>query len=66
VEGPTDELNIDAPGGANVGPLLNHLASVKTGGVDDDFVDMSPLEDASNHDRSPSRQRLSTPTLDFP
>jgi len=27
---------------------------------------MSPLEDASDHDRSPSRQGLSTPTSNFP
>jgi len=35
---------------------MNDLAYDKTGGVEDDFVDMPPLEDASNHDRSPSRQ----------
>jgi len=45
---------------------LDHLASDKTGGVEDDFVDMPSLEDASDHDRSPSRKGLSTPTLDFP
>jgi len=54
------------PGGANAGSLLGHLASDKTGGEEDDFVNMPPLEDTSYHDRSPSRQGLSTPTSDFP
>jgi len=55
VEGSTDKLNIDAPGGVNVGLLLKHLASDKTSGVEDDFANMPPLEDVSDHDRSPSR-----------
>ena len=46
--GPT--LNIDVPGGANAGSPLDHLASDKLGGVEDDFADMPPLEDASNHE----------------
>jgi len=66
VEGPTDKLKIDATSGANTGSLLGHLASNRTGGKEDDFVDMPLLEDASDHDRSPSRQGLYTPTLDFP
>jgi len=66
VEGPTDKLKIDAPGGAKAGSLLGHLAFDKKGGGEDDFADMPPLEDASDHDRSPSRQGLSTRTSDFP
>jgi len=66
MEGFTDKLNIDAPGGTNVGSFLGHLAYEKTGGVEDDFADMPPFEDASDHDRSPSRQGLPTPTSNFP
>ena len=40
MEGPTDKLNIDAPSGANVGPLFGHLASNKIGIVKNDFADM--------------------------
>jgi len=50
VEGPTDKLNIDSPSGANTGSLLGHVA-----GVENDFTDMPPLEDASDHDRSQCR-----------
>jgi len=59
-------LNIDASGRANTGSLLGNLASNKTSEVEDDFANMPLLEDASNHDRSPSRQGLFTPTSDFP
>jgi len=62
-EGPTDKLNIIVPGGANAGSPLDHLASDKPGGVEDDFADMSPLEDASDHE---SRKGLSTHTSNFP
>jgi len=54
VEGPIDNLNIDALGGANVVSLLNHIAYDKTSGVEDDFADMPLIEDASDHERSPS------------
>jgi len=40
-----------------------HPASDKAGGVEDDFANMSPLEDASDYE---SRQRLPTHTSDFP
>ena len=40
---------------ANTESLLGHLAYNKIGGVEDDFTYMTPLEDASDHDRSPSR-----------
>jgi len=66
VEGSIDKLHIDALDMANAGSLLNQLASDKTGGVEDDFAYMPPLKDASDHDRSPSRQGLSTPTSNFP
>jgi len=56
-------LNIDVPGEANAGPSLGHLASNKPGGVEDDFVDMPPLEDVLDHE---SRQGLSPHTSDFP
>jgi len=52
VECPIDKLTTDAPGWANAGSLLGHLAYDKTNGGEDDFVDMPPLEDASDHDRS--------------
>jgi len=65
VEGPTDKLKIDALSVANVGSLLGHLAFDKTYGGDDDFADMVLVEDVSDHDRSPSRKGLFTPTLDF-
>jgi len=69
VEGPTDKLKIDTLGRTNTGSLLGDLAFDKTGRVEDDFTDMPPLKDASDHsdhDRSPSRKGLSTPTLNFP
>ena len=66
VERPTDKFYIDAPGGANVGSLLGHLASDKTNEVEDDFADMPPIEYSSDHERSTSRQGLPTLTLDFP
>jgi len=65
MEGPIDNLTIDAPDWANVGSLLGHLAYDKTDGGKDDFVDMLPLENASDHDRSSPRQGLFTPTLDI-
>jgi len=40
VEGHIDKLTIDAPGEANAGSHLGHLASDKTYGGEDDFVDM--------------------------
>ena len=58
-----DNLKVDATGGVNVGSPLGHLAD-KTDGGEDDFADMPPLEDASDHDRSSPKQGLSTPTLD--
>jgi len=63
VEDPTDKLNIDIPGGANAEPPLDHLAFDKPGGVEDDFADMPPFEDASDHK---SMQGLSTYTSNFP
>ena len=63
MECPTGTLNINVPGGANAGSPLGHLTSDKPGGVEDDFADMSPLEDASDHE---SRKGLSTHTSDFP
>jgi len=66
VEDPIDKLKIDAPGKANARSLLGHLAYDKTGGGEDDFADMPPLEDALDHDRSPSMKGLSTPTSNFP
>ena len=65
VEGPIDKLTIDAPGKANAELLLDYLASDKTDGGKNDFVDMPPLEDASDHDRSSPRQGLFTPTSDI-
>ena len=56
-------MNIDVPGGANAGSPLGHIASDKPGGVEDYFADMSPLEDASDHE---SRKELSPHTSDFP
>ena len=56
-------LNIDVPDGANAGSPLGHIASNKPGRVEDDFADMSPLENASDHE---SRQGLSPHTSDFP
>ena len=44
--------------------LIDKLKVDETGGVEDDFADMPPLEDASDHDRSSPKQGLSTPTLD--
>ena len=58
-----DPTNIEIPGGANVGPLLGHLASDKPGGGEDDFAHIPPLEDASDHE---SRQGLSPYTSYFP
>jgi len=66
VEGLTDKLKVDAPGGANAGSPLGHIASDKTVGVEDDFAYMPPLGDASDHDKSSPRQELSTPTSNFP
>ena len=57
-------LKTYALGGANAGSLLGHLAFDKTGGGEDDFAYMPPLEDASDHDRSSPRQMLFTPTSD--
>jgi len=64
MEGPIGNLTTDAPGEANAGSLLGHLSYDKTNGGDDDFVDMPPLEDVSDHDRSSPRHRLFTPTSD--
>ena len=58
-------MTIDAPGGTNAESLLGHLASDKKYGGEDDFADMSSLEDASDHDRSSPKQSLFTPTLDI-
>jgi len=49
VEGLIEKLKVDATGGVNVGSPLGHLD--KTGGGEDDFAYMPPLEDASDHDR---------------
>ena len=49
------KLTIDAPSRANAGSLLGHLPYDKTDGGEDDFADMPPLEDASDHDRSSPR-----------
>jgi len=65
MEGPIDKFTTDAPGRANAGSLLGHLASVKIDGGEDDFADMPPLEDASDHDRFSPRQGLFIPTLDI-
>ena len=62
VEGPTDNSNFVVPGEANSGSPLGHLASDKPGGLEDDFADMPPLENASDHK---SRKGLSTHTSDF-
>ena len=64
VEGPIGNLTIDAPGGANARSLSGHLAFDKIDGGEDDFAYMSPLDDASDHDRSSPRQELFTPTFD--
>ena len=63
VEGPTSNI-IDVLGGTNAGSLSDQLDSDKTNEGDDDFAYMPPLEDASDHDRSPPRQGLSTPISD--
>jgi len=63
VEGPTDNSNFVVPVEANAGSPLGHLAFDKPRGLEDDFADMPPLEDASDHK---SRKGLSTHTLDFP
>jgi len=47
------------------GLMQGHLASDKTYGGEDDFADMPPLEDTSNHYRSSPKQGLFTPTLDI-
>ena len=47
-----DPTNIEVPSGSNAGPP----ASDKPGGGEDDFADMPPLEDASDHE---SRQGFS-------
>jgi len=62
VEGPIGNLTTDAPDGSNAGSLLGHLASDKTYVGEDDFANMPPLEDASDHDRSSPRQGLFTLT----
>ena len=61
MEGPIDKLTTDAFGGANAGSLLSHLAYDKTDGGDD-FAYMPALEDASDHDWSPPKQGLFSPT----
>jgi len=51
--------------------MINHkinshrLASDKTDGGEDDFSDMPPLEDVSDHERSSPRKGLFTPTSDI-
>jgi len=62
LEGPFDNLKVDATGGVNVGSPLGHLDDKTDEG--EDFADMPPLEDASDHDRSSPKEGLSTPTLD--
>jgi len=62
VEGPTDKFPI----GANAWSLLGHLASDKIGGVEDDFTNMPPLEDASNHDKSPIQAGVVHSYFEFP
>jgi len=64
VESPIGNLTIDAPGGAKAGSLLGHLTSDKTNEGEDDFADMPPIKDASDHDGSSPRQGLFTPTFD--
>ena len=64
MEDPIGNLATNAPGGVNAGSLLGHLASDKTDGGDNDFVDMPSLKDASDHDRSSPRQGFFTPTFD--
>jgi len=63
VEDPTDKLNIVVPDKADAGSPLGHLASDKSGGVEDVFADMPPFEDVSDHE---SKQGLSTHTSNFP
>ena len=63
MEGHTDKLTINAPGGAKAGSLLGHPAPDKPGGVEDDFADMPSFEDASDYG---SRQGDPTHTSDFP
>ena len=55
VEGPIGNLKIDAPSEPNAGSLLGHLSFDKTDANEDDFADMPPLEDASDHDWSSPR-----------
>ena len=45
--------------------FIDKLKVDETGGGEDDFADMPPLEDVSDHDRSSPKQGLSTPTLDL-
>ena len=63
LEGPTDNSNFVVPGEANVESPFGHLATDKSGGLKDDFADMPPLEDASDHK---SKKGLSSHTSDFP
>ena len=55
VEDPIVKLTTDAPSRANAWSFLGHLASDKTNGGEDDFANMPPFEDVSNHDRSSPR-----------
>ena len=55
MEGPIDNLTTNAPSGANAGSLLGHLASDITDGEEDDFKNIPPLEDSSDHDRKSGR-----------
>ena len=63
MDGPTDNSNFVFSNEANAGSPLGHLASNKLGGLEDDFADMSPLEDASDQE---SMKGLCTHTSDFP
>jgi len=50
---------MEVTAGTNVGLHLGPLHSDKANGGEDDFADMSPLEDASDLDRSSPKQNFS-------
>ena len=52
-------LTTTVSGGSKVGTQLGQLDLDKIYGGDDIFVDMPPLEDALDHDRSSPKQNLS-------
>jgi len=49
---------------ANAGSLLGHLVFDERDGGEDDFANIPPLKDASDHDMSSPRQGLFTPNSD--